>query len=142
MTDKTFYTVDQAAKLLGLHTETVRRMIRRGEIAFVKTGSRYRISSDAIAETKNDLIEAPPRHDPSPLAIFATREWREGRHPRQIERAEQRVVPPTFIIVNGNQIAQRREGTSTYDVLVTVHGPRPKATVEQLLAHLKKGWDT
>lgn len=139
MTDKTYYTISEAADLLAIHPMTVRRMIRRGEIAFVKVGSHYRISADAIAETKNEKIEREHRHDTSSLARYATREWREGTHPRQIAEREGRREPPTFILVDNNKIAQRREGTERYDIVVTVHDSHPKRRVEQLLGYMRRG---
>lgn len=49
-------TVDQAASALAVHPETVRRMIKRGEIAAVKVARRWRINSNELQK----IATAPP----------------------------------------------------------------------------------
>jgi excisionase family DNA binding protein len=72
----TLLTVDEAATQLRVHPETIRRMIKRGELAAVRAGSVYRIPADELAPKR---VEPTPRasvDDPSPLARFARPEWR------------------------------------------------------------------
>jgi excisionase family DNA binding protein len=42
-------TVEEAAELLRCHPATIRRMIQRGDLAYVKVGRHYRIPDDAIS---------------------------------------------------------------------------------------------
>lgn len=48
MTEKHVYTVDEAAELLGMNDQTVRRWCRDGEIEAAKMGRHYRISKPAL----------------------------------------------------------------------------------------------
>jgi len=41
--DDKFISVDNAANLLGVHTNTIYRAIKAGEIPFIKIGNQYRI---------------------------------------------------------------------------------------------------
>ena len=50
MTDKQVYTVDEAAELLGMKAQTVRRWCRDGELEAARMGRVYRISRHALAE--------------------------------------------------------------------------------------------
>ena len=50
MTDKQVYTVDEAAELLGMNAQTVRRWCRDGELKAARMGRHYRISRRALAE--------------------------------------------------------------------------------------------
>lgn len=43
-----FYTVDELAKLLKLHPETIRRYLKKGKIEASKMGKRYRISDEDL----------------------------------------------------------------------------------------------
>lgn len=71
-----FLTVDEAAKLLRVHPETVRRMIKRGQLPVVMAGNMYRIDAAYFKPALMPQPEPTPRDDPSPLARFATREFR------------------------------------------------------------------
>jgi excisionase family DNA binding protein len=71
-------TVQEAAEHLRVHPETIRRMIKRGEISAVKVGSVYRISADDLAPTRVVPIQREEPVDASPLARFVRPEW---RHP-------------------------------------------------------------
>jgi excisionase family DNA binding protein len=71
-----FLTVAQAAERLQVHPETVRRMIRRGDLPFVKVGTRYRIDPADLATQRNEkIVRAKPE---TPLSRFATPEWRNA----------------------------------------------------------------
>ncbi|MEQ4716957.1 helix-turn-helix domain-containing protein [Nonomuraea sp. B19D2] len=58
------YTVDQAAKLLGLHVKTVRNYVRDGRLPAVRVGKQYRIAKEDLAAFAGLPIGAPatPRH--------------------------------------------------------------------------------
>ena len=77
----TLLTVDEVATELRVHPETVRRMIKRGQLAAVMAGNMYRIPAEEI---KPKRFEPTPRasvDDPSPLARFARPEWRHPKRP-------------------------------------------------------------
>lgn len=48
MENNEFYTVEQIAKLLKVHWQTVLNYIKRGKLKAVKLGKGYRISKGAI----------------------------------------------------------------------------------------------
>lgn len=48
-TDKV-YTIDEAAELLKLNPMTIRREIKRGNLAAAKIGRTYRISKESLAD--------------------------------------------------------------------------------------------
>lgn len=75
----TLLTVDEAAEQLRCHPVTIRRMIRRGDLAAVKVGSVYRISADDLKPTRVTPQQKPARVDPSPLAQFVQPEWLHQR---------------------------------------------------------------
>lgn len=50
MTDKQVYTVNEAAELLSLNVQTVRRWCRDGELQAAKIGRHYRISRPALED--------------------------------------------------------------------------------------------
>lgn len=68
-------TVDEAAKYLKVHRETILRMIRRGDLAAFKVGTTYRISPDEFAPTRRPK---PVAEKPEVLRLsrFARPEWR------------------------------------------------------------------
>lgn len=72
----TLLTVDEAATQLRVHPETIRRMIKRGQIAAVKAGTVYRIPEDELAPRRAEPTPRASVVDPSPLARFARPEWR------------------------------------------------------------------
>jgi len=47
------YTVPEAAKLLGIHPETVKRYIREGKIKARKIGHGYKIIGQSIINAVN-----------------------------------------------------------------------------------------
>lgn len=50
MNDKTVYTISEAAKLLNVCEETIRRRIRDGSLKAAKVGHEYRLSSQDLAQ--------------------------------------------------------------------------------------------
>lgn len=72
----TLLTVDETAAELRVHPETVRRMIRRGEIAAIKIGSVYRLSLDDLKPVRREPTPRASVVDESPLARFVRPEWR------------------------------------------------------------------
>lgn len=44
-----FYTIDQIAKMLGMHHKTIRKFINEGELSASKVGKQWRISEQDIA---------------------------------------------------------------------------------------------
>ncbi len=47
------FNINTAAARLDCHAETVRRLIRRGELQAVKVGSKWRVSETALAAYLN-----------------------------------------------------------------------------------------
>ncbi len=45
-----FHNISTTAKRIAAHPETVRRIIRRGELAAVKIGKQWRVSESAMQE--------------------------------------------------------------------------------------------
>jgi excisionase family DNA binding protein len=48
MTEETYYTVKQIAKMLQVSEETVRRIVAEGKLEIVYVGRQVRISRDAL----------------------------------------------------------------------------------------------
>lgn len=72
-------TVLEAAERLNVHPETIRRMIRRGELGAMKIGHVYRINPDDLTPTRVEVARPAAAPEPaSPLARFVQPEW---RHP-------------------------------------------------------------
>lgn len=53
MSDEQLLTVEQVARQMQVHVETVRVWIRRGELIAINIGNEYRISRDDL----NDFIQ-------------------------------------------------------------------------------------
>ncbi|MEW9550180.1 helix-turn-helix domain-containing protein [Nonomuraea sp. NPDC050783] len=56
-----YYTVEQAAGLLGLHVKTVRAYVRDGRLPAVRVGRRYRIAKDDLAAFAGLPVPEEPR---------------------------------------------------------------------------------
>ena len=76
----TLLTVDEAAEVIRVHPETIRRMIRRGELAALKVGNVYRVDQDDLRPTRREPTRRADRPE-TPLSRFLLPEWRhpEGR---------------------------------------------------------------
>lgn len=68
-------TVDEAATQLRVHPETIRRMIRRGDLVGVRIGQCYRVDSTQIMPVRAARPERKKRLDSSPLARFVQPGW-------------------------------------------------------------------
>ncbi|HEU5431155.1 MAG TPA: helix-turn-helix domain-containing protein, partial [Thermomicrobiales bacterium] len=78
-----------AAALLGVHERTIRRAIRRGELAASKQGGRFAIAMEALERYRRD-------HGPFPADAFAKRP-RLALAPEPTDRAEPIQAPaPLF----------------------------------------------
>ena len=55
-----YLTIDQTAKVLAVHPETVRRMIKAGRLPDTKLGRVYRIKVDSLDELNATEPQAPP----------------------------------------------------------------------------------
>jgi excisionase family DNA binding protein len=62
--EERYYTVAEVADLLGLHANTVRRMIRRGEMGYSRHTRWLRVSFSDL----NAYMEGARRHHPEPVA--------------------------------------------------------------------------
>ncbi len=58
MSEKQFWTVEEAAAILALHPETIRRMIKRGELDAVKVARRLRIPQTALDALKTQTVKS------------------------------------------------------------------------------------
>lgn len=76
----TLLTVEEAAKRISVNPETIRRMIRRGDLAALKVGSVYRVDQNDLRPTRREPIARATRPE-TPLSRFVQPEWRhpEGR---------------------------------------------------------------
>jgi excisionase family DNA binding protein len=61
-------TVDETAEYLSLTPETVRRLIRRGELRATKLGKVWRVSREALRRVENAALNAPTKESDNPLA--------------------------------------------------------------------------
>lgn len=56
------FSIDQAASALAVHPQTVRRMIRRGDLAAAKVGRHWRVPERALSELAS-IVPAEPQTD-------------------------------------------------------------------------------
>jgi excisionase family DNA binding protein len=73
-------TVEEAASRISVNPETIRRMIRRGDLAALKVGNVYRVDQADLVPTRREPKLRPTRPE-TPLSRFVQPEWRhrEGR---------------------------------------------------------------
>lgn len=92
MTSKIFYSIEQAARVLGASVRDVERCISRGEIQTVRLGNRAVIPADTVRwligkpnlygrQLNSEPFPAPSRGNPSVEHLGAAR--REGRQARR-----------------------------------------------------------
>ena len=62
--EERYYTVNEVADLLGLHPNTVRRMIRRGELGYSRHTRWLRVSYSDL----NAYLDGARRQHPEPVA--------------------------------------------------------------------------
>lgn len=53
MDDIGFYTVDEVSEILGLSNQTIRKLIRNGQLYAIKLGRVYRIPKSSLAQLKS-----------------------------------------------------------------------------------------
>jgi putative molybdopterin biosynthesis protein len=58
---KQAYSIEEAAQILDVHPDTIRRMIKRGELFATKIGKNYRIP---LSEIDRLLGRGPQRSSP------------------------------------------------------------------------------
>lgn len=71
----TLLTVDEAAAQLRVHRETIRRMIRRGDLAAIKIGNVYRVDLSDLKPTRRARVR-PAIEGDTRLTRYARPEWR------------------------------------------------------------------
>lgn len=54
-----FYTIDEVAELLGLSSQTIRKLVKEGRIKAIRLGHAYRIPMESIQYLKRNIYEAP-----------------------------------------------------------------------------------
>lgn len=69
-------TVEMAADYLHCHPETVRRMIRRGELKAVKFRKFWRVPMEGLRRAENAALDAPTRAEYSQRAEPLTKTTR------------------------------------------------------------------
>ncbi len=69
-------TVNEAAAQLRVHPATIRRMIRRGDLAAFKVGPQYRIDGGALIPTLIPKPQPMRAGAENRLTRFARPEWR------------------------------------------------------------------
>lgn len=53
MDDIDFYTVDEVSEILGLSNQTIRKLIRNGQLYAIRLGRVYRIPKSSLAQLKS-----------------------------------------------------------------------------------------
>lgn len=54
-----FYTIDEVAELLGLSSQTIRKLVKEGRIKAIRLGHAYRIPMESIQYLKRNIYETP-----------------------------------------------------------------------------------
>lgn len=54
-----FYTIDEVAELLGLSSQTIRKLVKEGRIKAIRLGHAYRIPVASIQYLKRNIYETP-----------------------------------------------------------------------------------
>ncbi len=57
------YTIDEAAEALRVHPDTIRRMIRKGELRYSRVGRQYRIPQSEIDRLLHGGSAQPEKED-------------------------------------------------------------------------------
>lgn len=63
--DKKYYTVDEAANKIGVHSKTIRRYIYSGKLAAQKIAGQWRVYEDAIENYLNSCEHGCENHEAS-----------------------------------------------------------------------------
>jgi len=67
-------TVEEAAERISVHPETIRRMIRRGELSALKVGPTYRVDPSDLTPKRFAVEPKAPRPDRSPISAIVRAE--------------------------------------------------------------------
>jgi len=81
------YTVDEVAKMLGVHTRTIRRYIEKGQLHGERIGGSWRIPEEAVMEMFNtpETKEAMAKHF-SNRSQDMVEQYLQGKHRLQLEQ--------------------------------------------------------
>ena len=54
MVEDKFYSIDEVAEILGLSSQTIRKLVKEGRIKAIRLGHAYRIPMESIQALKID----------------------------------------------------------------------------------------
>lgn len=54
-----FYSIDEVAEILGLSSQTIRKLVKKGRIKAIRLGHAYRIPVESIQYLKRNIYETP-----------------------------------------------------------------------------------
>lgn len=60
----------EAAQIVGVHSNTLRRLIKKGELRAVRVGRQWRVPLSDLAPKYQEVQEPEPRKDPAPAGRF------------------------------------------------------------------------
>ena len=69
--DKTFYSANDIAELLGCSAENIRRLAKRGDIPHERVGTTYIFAIDAVEIARSLVTTTKQRRHPYPLLVGA-----------------------------------------------------------------------
>ena len=52
-----FYSIDEVAEILGLSSQTIRKLVKKGRIKAIRLGHAYRIPVESIQYLKRNIYE-------------------------------------------------------------------------------------
>ena len=59
-----FFSVDEVAEILGLSSQTIRKLVKKGRITAIRLGHAYRIPMESIEDLKNEIFKIPKEYNP------------------------------------------------------------------------------
>ena len=72
--DRPFYTIAQAAEKLNVHENTIRNLIKRGEVTYYRVGNQFRIAEPELERLKVERKTKEP--EPTEAApVDAVKVW-------------------------------------------------------------------
>ena len=60
----------QAAEIVGVHANTLRRLIKKGELRAVRVGRQWRVPLSDLTPKYQEVQESEPRKEPAPVGRF------------------------------------------------------------------------
>lgn len=54
-----FYSIDEVADILGLSSQTIRKLVKEGHIKAIRLGHAYRIPMESIQYLTRNIYETP-----------------------------------------------------------------------------------